>query len=258
VEAYSGDAGGYDRLTLVRRRPVTYTTVPTSYGRPFTGPVGGVFAWGDGVAAVGVQRTTGVVNDYISTASPFTFACWFNMQRDVADTRYWGLWSLGGTNAWSASGSVPSHTGTVQASIVTTSGGAARYDATSAGTYAPFVWYHYAAVWRPGSGLYLYVDGRQDGSNTSATTTMRAVDELQFGGAFGGGSRDLPTLAGAMSDARFYSRALNDAEVWSLYDPQTRWDLYYVPGRRVFVDLAAAPGGATVRAGWQLMTLGVQ
>jgi hypothetical protein len=44
-------------------------------------------------------------------------------------------------------------------------------------------------------------------------------------------------------DFRIYNRALTDAEVWELYQPSTRWDLYWQP-QRSYVFLAAAGGGA--------------
>jgi len=39
------------------------------------------------------------------------------------------------------------------------------------------------------------------------------------------------------ADARAYSRALSDAEVYALYDPRTRYDLYYQPSRKIYFDI---------------------
>lgn len=61
------------------------------------------------------------------------------------------------------------------------------------------------------------------------------------GGAIGAGATDLAEVSA-------WNRVLSDADHWSLYDPQTRWDLYYVPGRRVFFDLAA--GGGSFKSAW--------
>lgn len=53
---------------------------------------------------------------------------------------------------------------------------------------------------------------------------------------------------GLITDMRIYRRVLSPAHVWSLYDPATRWDLYWVPGRRLYVDLAA--GGSVGSQVW--------
>ena len=37
-----------------------------------------------------------------------------------------------------------------------------------------------------------------------------------------------------MADVRAWNRALTAAEVWQLYDPRTRWDLYYPLRQRTF------------------------
>ncbi len=51
---------------------------------------------------------------------------------------------------------------------------------------------------------------------------------------------------GAMADVRIYDRALSAREVWALYDPATRWDLYR-ENRVLRVWPTAAGGGAVSR-----------
>lgn len=54
-------------------------------------------------------------------------------------------------------------------------------------------------------------------------------------------------MTGRMCDARIYNWAIPDDLVWQLYDPATRWDLYYPIGRKVWSFKApAAPGGASI------------
>lgn len=48
---------------------------------------------------------------------------------------------------------------------------------------------------------------------------------------------------GIVADARVYNRALTPTEIWALYDPATRWDLYWQPGRTLYFDVGAAPVG---------------
>jgi len=50
-------------------------------------------------------------------------------------------------------------------------------------------------------------------------------------------------LIAIWDELRVYDRALSDAEVWSLYDPQTRWDLYWQRRRTFFLPAAATGGG---------------
>lgn len=41
-------------------------------------------------------------------------------------------------------------------------------------------------------------------------------------------------------DGRFYNYPLTPDEVWALFDPATRWDLYAVPSSRTFFDMGTA------------------
>jgi hypothetical protein len=51
-------------------------------------------------------------------------------------------------------------------------------------------------------------------------------------------------FSGVIYTVALWARALSAAEAWSLYDPRTRWDLYRVPTRRLYVDIgSAAPAG---------------
>ena len=47
-------------------------------------------------------------------------------------------------------------------------------------------------------------------------------------------------FTGQIAEVRVYNRALTDNEVWELYAPQTRWDLYWQPSRRVYVQAPAS------------------
>jgi len=49
-------------------------------------------------------------------------------------------------------------------------------------------------------------------------------------------------LNGYLGDVRIYDRALSPDEVWQLYDPATRWDLY-LPVQRIW-QIPYSPGGA--------------
>lgn len=100
------------------------------------------------------------------------------------------------------------------------------------------------------TGLSLFVNGRPVATtaqtqNTYSGTTNRGADVLigaslindSFAGYY-----DYPIV-----DVRMYSRALSDNEIYSLYDPATRWDLYQpiAPPRYWLLPQAVAGGGGT-------------
>jgi len=51
---------------------------------------------------------------------------------------------------------------------------------------------------------------------------------------------------GVITDIRAWNRAFSADEIWALYDPQTRWDLYWQPRRTIFLPAAAAGGGLSI------------
>ena len=90
----------------------------------------------------------------------------------------------------------------------------------------------------------LYLDGRSVYSDTSGTPSAPSAGiNVGYSGSING----LPPSGCGFLHGLTYNRALSDAEMRALYDPQTRWDLYYVPGRRVYFDLGATPTGRTSR-----------
>lgn len=48
-----------------------------------------------------------------------------------------------------------------------------------------------------------------------------------------------------LADARVWNRRLSAAEIQALYDPATRWDLYWTPSSRTFFDIGAAASADT-------------
>ena len=91
----------------------------------------------------------------------------------------------------------------------------------------------------------LYVNGALDATNTTACASPTySATSLLFAGNFTGVSRISNLL---FLEGRVWNRELSASDVQQLYNPATRWDLYYVPGRRVFFDLGATPIGRTSR-----------
>lgn len=99
--------------------------------------------------------------------------------------------------------------------------------------------WHLLGLSKVSGGVRIYLDGRfiySDASGDANSFTRCCLCNEQTAG-----SRH---LSAQYADTRFYSRTLSDADHWALYDPATRWDLYWVPGRRVFFDVGAAAANA--------------
>lgn len=96
-----------------------------------------------------------------------------------------------------------------------------------------------------GSALRLYVNGTDfHNYNTAGTGTIATnTNNLYLGGIPGGGDN----FHGLLGDVRIYNRALSLPEISQIYNPDTRWELYYpthqffsVPSGQVVVDLTVS------------------
>jgi hypothetical protein len=94
--------------------------------------------------------------------------------------------------------------------------------------------YHVAAVFASATSRTIYVNGRSEATDTASANTT-GMETFRLGARNGPGS----LLNGCLGDARIYNRALTATEVWNLYNPATRWDLYAQPNRRVYFDVGA-------------------
>jgi hypothetical protein len=92
----------------------------------------------------------------------------------------------------------------------------------------------------------LYLDGRLDSSTGLTAPTGTSTDSLRIANDYVAGSSR--GWGGQVADIRLYGRGMVASEVWTLYDPQTRWDLYWQPSARVFFDVTV--GGGSFNAAW--------
>lgn len=104
--------------------------------------------------------------------------------------------------------------------------GGAIYGGSST-TLSVNTWYHVAMVRSGTTGAWTvtyYVNGQSDGAVSGIATNPGTQQ------GFGIGCAGLFTLTvtfnGLLSDVRVYNRALSPAEVYAMYAPQTRWQLY--------------------------------
>lgn len=126
---------------------------------------------------------------------------------------------------------------------------------TGAFTCNDGAWHLLSGVYSPSSYVGVYVDGIV---RASTTTSVPSSIYSTSGHTFDIGRLNyFATLnfLGGIGSVAYHTRAFSDPEVWSLYDPRTRYDLYWVPRRSAPKKAAAAVGGGpaatNVRLIWQ-------
>jgi hypothetical protein len=99
-----------------------------------------------------------------------------------------------------------------------------------------FGWHHVAVVFSTTTATF-YIDGIACGSasaNYSIPSDTSATNLTTLAGVFSG-ITDSHVLNGQMHSLGVWNKAaITATQVWGLYDPKTRWDLYYKPQRRVW------------------------
>ena len=125
-------------------------------------------------------------------------------------------------------------------------GGTFTSHATGIVTVTVGAWQHLAIVYESAaaSRWFIYKDGVLVDSGVSSGGGVEPLDTNRSWriGATANAATFSATneLDGLVADPRMYNRALSPAEVFALYAPQTRWDLYGVPMTRSKVAAAAA------------------
>lgn len=98
-------------------------------------------------------------------------------------------------------------------------------------------WHLVTVVSRAGTDNYrFFQNGRLMAAGTRGGWPSMLGTARLFGQHFAGNNY---VVDGSCCDFRIWNRALTDAEVWELYQPSTRWDLYWRP-QRVYVSNAIA------------------
>jgi len=149
------------------------------------GSVGGSISAATGKVdgAASSPGTTGNVittpNSITADTSPFTYSFWFNSAGGgVAAFR--GQDGFG--NGWSAEVQVGSN---IAFNIVNSS--PTQINLSSNAAITAGTWYYVTAVWTPGLGMKLYVNGTLDNSNTNNSSTLRSSTKgVQLSDAFNG------------------------------------------------------------------------
>lgn len=196
---------------------------------------------------MGTVFRSGTANEYgtltnqaLVNVNPCTMTCWFNMTSAVplapmiqCDTsRSQGLSvNRGSTNnqltyAWDNV--------------------AGEYDWDSGLTIPTSVWALAAmTISSSAANVYLFSPSGVVSASRTGSANAKTLTDWYVG-------NDFDVLAsrafdGWIGEWRVYAnRVMTPNELWELYDPATRWDLYWTPGRRVFFDISS--GALTITA----------
>lgn len=185
--------------------------------------------WGFGEAGtcLSLAQTTGLYGNITDAVDPteYTLAAWVNASA-------WEGTILARTNSTPA-GAAWSHqigiNGAGKAYHYWFDASAKTVTSTSGFTVRWFV--HIVGTIKNGGNGRLYVNGVEEGTPLAATIIWTGGDRWSFANK---GGASIGSWGGQIFDVRIYHREFSAAEVRHLYDPQTRYELYYPLGRRVW------------------------
>lgn len=126
----------------------------------------------------------------------------------------------------------------IRATSINSAGAGA--DASATRSYMSNEWNHVAAVFVGAADRRVYANGTAKGTDTT-NIVVSGLDRTTIGARYNAGTLGA-FLNGRVSDSRIYNKALADEEVLGLFDPSSRWALYYPLGRKswMFVGKASA------------------
>lgn len=208
------------------------TTYPGGTSNPTWSPAG----------LLGEALSLDATNDYLvvdrallSSSAPFSL-CWWEMITQSAGTYVarFALKITGGTKAFTVIRSNDTTNYGVLAWREATGGFVVKGPTSPTFAQSLNIWKHFCitcttnATSNAAADYALYIDGLPSTvSGTSAPLggAGSSVNRIGYDGNYNGHSF-------LMSDIRIYNRALSAAEVFALYAPQTRWQLYGVNAAR--------------------------
>lgn len=158
-------------------------------------------------------------NDYVtfgdsssgSTTSDYTWGGWIKLSTTGDTDSFFGrgLDNPSGNNGWSLQ--IANVSGKLLAAVIA-SGTQTSVSGTT--TLQTGVWYYVVCVWDSGNSIKIYLNGVEEGSTNTATTTLRNSGDVGFRGWFiaRGGSGDFyyPADYGMF---HMYNRSLSSTEI---------------------------------------------
>jgi hypothetical protein len=200
----------------------TSSTGPTLSGST----LGGVSPVFINSASTELSRTIGVV-----LTPPFSIAAWVNPASSNTGGCIYCNTNVGfdGWFFYNTSGAP-----TFQA----TNGSDAKAFATT--NYVQNDWNHVVGVEYSTSSRACFRNGANKGTDSTLMAPVLGASTEEIAGIHG----NTNFWIGQIAEIRIYNRALTDAEVWALYDPRSRWDLYWQPNTRAYSFMSAAASAA--------------
>lgn len=202
--------------------------------------VGGHVNMGRGVVGTNNDGLTAVTSN--ATALPLTIMCWiYSTDLTVAQIAMSVYIAATTTNRWSLD-----LRGDLAGDFVraTTSNAGGTNSSISDAAYPANEPFHLAGVFAGDASRTVYLNGMGGPESTTSRALTGPTDRIRLMMQSTGGTTG---LIGGMFEARVYNRALTAAEVHEIWDPTTRWDLYWRPSQRVYFNFTAATAGRTNR-----------
>lgn len=232
---------GYPRggLKLYDRSGHNRHLTLTNFGSPFTNGDG----WYQGVDGRGSSIWFDGFNDYCSgspgaTTYPLTMSCWaryvvlpgigidavlMSLVKTSGLEEFWfGCFNSAGIQ--------------FIRSVAQSNSGTNEREFRSNFTVDTTTWHHYCAVFVDSSTQLVYVDGRPMGGSYvtagAGTPSPAGVDTYYLDSFFYNTSNQYGVANAIIEDACVWDRALSANDVWSLYEPKTRWQLRWQPSAK--------------------------
>jgi hypothetical protein len=215
------------------------------------GPIGRYHLDPVGSPAFVIDRDRGRVTDLLTSSSqrfnaaltpmtthPATICCWHNKDNATDVTFLVELYNASDSGQFM--GLMARASNEIRARKDGQTGNAQNADI--AGGYTVGAWDFAAAVFASASSMTAFANLLTPVENTTDTGTL-IVDGISIGAEMFTTPRSY--YGGLIDDVRVYNRALSTEEMAVLYDPNTRFDLYYELGKRSYFFFAQATGGST-------------
>lgn len=166
------------------------------------------------------------------SAPPLSMSCWFRANDNVSNRALIGIHN----STALANGFLLIPAGAISGKPLqfytqtTTTGNASTTTGFSANT-----WHHGVGVTSSVASRSVYLDGGSKGTDATSSVPSSTPNSIAIGARYNSGTLGLQ-WDGRIAEVRIYDRALSDAEVYSHWHPDTRFELYRRRSRRrIFV-----------------------
>lgn len=177
------------------------------------------------------------------TPEGLTVTFWGRLYQFMAGGNFPGLVGKGDSDS-TTSGSYVMYLNSSHLNFLDWSGGA-RADILAGSTTLDLqTTYHFAATWQPGVRTSIYINGVLEATTTSSVPTTLDnpnYNLLLASNQGSGGDKNKYNFRGVVHEARVYHRALSPDEIFQLWNPLTRWDVYLSANRILGYGIGANP-----------------